>query len=87
MRPLFRAVLLVALCISLGFGLSGILGSRPVIAEQSAALGTPRFQISAFAGTTAQGVSHGAYILDTMTGKTWHVRAGGEPVTVAEKLP
>jgi hypothetical protein len=87
MRPSYRAGLLVVLCIALGFGLAGILGSRAASAEQSAAVRTTRFQISAFAGATGQGVSHGAYVLDTLTGKTWHVRAGGEPVTVAEKLP
>jgi ABC-type arginine transport system permease subunit len=83
----FRSVWLVLLCVALGFGLANILSSPSAIAQVGAPNSAPRFQVSAFAGNTAQGVFHGAYVIDTMTGKVWQVRAGGDTATVAEKLP
>ena len=46
----------------------------------------PRFQISAFAGQTPQGVFHGCYTLDTATGELW-VTSGDQPAKrVSEAL-
>jgi hypothetical protein len=83
----FRSVWLVLLCVGLGFGLANILSGPSAIAQVGAPNSAPRFQVSAYAGTTGGSVSHGAYVIDTMTGKVWQVRAGGDAATVAEKLP
>ena len=86
MKPSYQTIASVVLCVALGFGLANIVSSPSAVAQVGAPNSAPRFQISAFAGTAANSVSHGAYVIDTMTGKVWHVRAGGEPSTVVEKL-
>jgi hypothetical protein len=89
MRPAYRTVLLVLFCVALGFGLGNIVSSPSAEAQEGARRGGARnvYQISSFAGTAGGSVSHGAYVVDTMSGKVWIVRDGGEPKIVAEKLP
>jgi hypothetical protein len=81
-----RIVWLVLLCVALGFGLANVLSSPPAIAQQGDSISAARFQVSAYAGMVSQSLLHGAYVIDTTTGKVWQVQAGGEPMIVAEKL-
>ena len=81
-----RTVWLVLLCVALGFGLANVLSTEPAIAQQGDPVSPARFQVSAYAGPVNQSLLHGAYVIDTMTGKVWQVQAGGEPIVVAEKL-
>jgi hypothetical protein len=82
-----RMVWSVLLCVAIGFSFAGIVSSSRAVAENAGPASVPRFQISAYAGPASGGVSHGAYVIDTITGKVWQVRAGGDPVKIAEKLP
>jgi hypothetical protein len=81
-----RIVWIVLLCVALGFGLANVVSSPPAIAQQGSQVSPARFQISAYAGTVNQSLLHGAYVIDTTTGKVWQVQAGGEPMVAAEKL-
>jgi hypothetical protein len=88
MRTSYRAVLSAFLLIVLGFGLAVTLRDQDAMAQPVADGGAAgRFQISAFAGSSPQGVFHGCYVIDTTTGKVWHVRSGaGAPEKVTDKL-
>jgi hypothetical protein len=87
MRSSYWTVLLAAACIALGYALAGDVHLSQAVAQPVGEGGAPRFQASAFAAASPEGVFHGCYVIDTTTGETWHVRAGGEPVKVADKLP
>ena len=50
-------------------------------------LPTPRYQVSAYAGPKYQGMGHGCYVVDTVTGELWHVREGGQPGKVVSEWP
>jgi hypothetical protein len=86
MKSSYRATLLVIVCIVVGFGSATLVHDKSANAQPAADRGASRYQISAFAGTTPQGVFHGCYVLDTTTGQVWHVRAGGEPEKVVSEL-
>ena len=87
MRPSCQTTLLVALCITLGFGIANFVSTPTAAAQQSAAVSAARFQISAFPGDQGRSGQHGAYVIDTMSGKVWYVRAtGGAPSVVAQTL-
>jgi hypothetical protein len=70
----------------LGFVLPGLRPEKEAVAQTAPAVTTPRFQISAYAGSTPQGIGHGCYIIDTVTGQVWHARQGGLAEKVADKL-
>jgi len=78
----------VMLLVGAALGLVGAkLGPEPnAFAQLGPVAPSPRFQISAYAGQTAQGVHHGCYILDTVTGQVWHTRLGGSAEKVSDKL-
>ena len=86
MRPSYQTIVLVALCTTLGFGIATLVSSPTAEAQLTAPVTTPRFQISAFSSTLGTNVIHGAYAIDTMSGKVWHVRAGGPSQVVEQKL-
>ena len=48
---------------------------------------TPRYQVSAYAASKYQGVNHGCYVVDTMTGELWHARQGGQPDKIVSEWP
>jgi hypothetical protein len=83
----FRRAFLAFMLIVLGFALGVLVRDREASAQPAAAdSGQHRFRISAFSSATAGGVFHGAYVIDTATGQVWHVRSGGKPEKVADKL-
>jgi hypothetical protein len=86
MKPSCRAIVLTLVCAALGFGLGDAMRARLAFAQPVAEGGAPRFQLSAFAGDTADGVHHGCYVIETTTGQVWHVGLGGQPEKVAEGL-
>ena len=86
MKALNRTIAPVMLCVVLGLGIASFVSTSKVEAQPSAPAGTPRFQISAFSSTLGNNVVHGAYVIDTTSGKVWQVRSGGKPEVVAEKL-
>ena len=86
MQLSFRTIASVLFCVALGFCLANIASSRQAVAQVGTPTTAARFEISAYAGPDGKSVSHGAYVIDTMTGKVWQVRAGGEPLVVAGKL-
>lgn len=87
MRLPYPRTILAVMCIALGFAVGTLMRDREASAQQAANGGAPRFQISSFGAATEQGVFHGAYVIDTTTGQVWHVRSGGQPHKVTEKLP
>jgi hypothetical protein len=87
MRLSNRAVIIPLVCVAFGFVLSGFAPEPHVIAQTETNRALSRFQISAFAGQAGEHVHHGCYVVDTTTGKVWHVRSGGKPEIVAETLP
>ena len=87
MRLSYRRTILALMCIALGFVVGTFKRDREASAQPAADRIGPRFQISAFGAASAQGVFHGAYVIDTTTGQIWHVRSGGKPEEVTEKLP
>jgi hypothetical protein len=76
------AVVLVSLL--LGAGLSALFSGNPVEAQTKDAVSEGRYQISAYAGATREGVHHGCYIVDRTTGDVWHTRSGGTAEKVSE---
>lgn len=78
-------VALVALLIGLVLG-TAFFGN-PAVAQTGSAASAGRYQISAYAGSTKDGLAHGCYVLDTATGQVWHTRLGGEAEKVSGKLP
>jgi hypothetical protein len=86
MKSSYRGILVAILCAVIGFGSAAIVHDKSANAQPAADRSAFRYQVSAYAGTTAQGVFHGCYVLDTTTGKVWHVRAGGEPEKVINEL-
>lgn len=87
MRPPYRIVSLMLLCVLIGAGLSNVVTMPTAIAQPEAGGSSPRFQISAYSSTSGNNVTHGAYIIDAVTGKTWHVRQAGSQQVVLQKLP
>jgi hypothetical protein len=65
----------------------GALLSGDPAAAQSGSGPMTRYQISSYSGPTPQGVHHGCYVVDTLTGQLWHARLGGPPEKVSAKLP
>ena len=55
-------------------------------AQAPAPAGTPRYQATAYAGVTGGSVSHGCYIIDTVTGDIWQAQLGQQPQKVTGKL-
>ena len=81
-----RTVLLAALCLELGFLIGKVWDSSSAYAQTGAPVSPVRFQISAYPGVDARNAQHGAYIIDTMTGKIWRVVELGLPQQVVGKL-
>jgi predicted DNA-binding protein (UPF0251 family) len=70
----------------LGTALASVFSATPLAMGQSQPQplpvrpATPHFQIAAWAHPSGAGpASHGAYILDTLSGKVWEVREGQAP--------
>ena len=82
MRQSYRITLLVLLCIALGFGLSNIVSTPPATAQQDGPTERHSFQVSAFGGNAAESARFGAYVIDTMTGKVWLIREGGDATPI-----
>jgi hypothetical protein len=78
--------LLAAFCVALGFLLAKALDSEPAYAQPGAPVGAARFQISAYPGGGAGNANHGAYVVDTMTGKIWRVMGIGLPEQIPGRL-
>lgn len=88
MRPSYRIVLLMLLCVVVGAVLANVVTTPTAIAQVEATAGSgPRYQISAYSSTQGNNLMHGAYIIDATTGKTWHVRQAGSQQVVLQKLP
>ena len=77
----------VLLLLLFGASLGAMLFDNPAVAQTGSATSAGRYQISAYAGTTADGLGHGCYIVDTTTGQVWHTRLGGSAENVSGKLP
>jgi hypothetical protein len=90
----FRVVtLLTALAGTIGF--SALMRPDPIQAQAPAAapavvpavaaLPVGRYQVSAYSGSTADGLNPGCYVIDTATGKVWHTRVGAGVVEVTKQ--
>jgi len=86
MRNPNRTVLLTALCVAFGFFLARAIDSTPAYAQPNGPISAARFQISAYPGGGAGNANHGAYIIDTMTGKLWRVTGLNLPEQVPGRL-
>lgn len=92
MRSTYWALGIVLLAFGLGFLLGSGIMEKSAVAQGQPAPGPipPRFQISAYAGPVGAhnvtNVSHGCYIIDTVTGEVWHTRYGGKAEKVSDKL-
>jgi hypothetical protein len=67
--------------------LLGSIGINHSAQAQSPDHRQARFQVSAYAGQTENGVHHGCYVVDSTTGAVWHVMHGGKAEAVTQKLP
>jgi len=81
-----QTVLLAALCVALGFLMAKAFDSRQAYAQPNGPVSAARFQISAYPGGGAGNTNHGAYIIDTMTGKLWRVTNLNLPEQVPGRL-
>lgn len=78
--------MLAAFCVALGFLLAKTFDIGPAYAQPGAVISAPRFQISAYPVGGAGNANHGAYVIDTMTGKIWRVVGLGLPEQIPGKL-
>lgn len=83
----YRIVSLMLLCVLIGAVLANVVTTPTANAQPEATASAPRFQISAYSSTLGNNVVHGAYVIDEMTGKTWHVRQAGSQQVIVQKLP
>ena len=86
MRIFNRTVMLAAFCVALGFLVAKTLDSGSAYAQPGAAVGPQRFQISAYPGGGGGNSGHGAYVIDTMTGKIWRVTGLNLPEQIPGRL-
>jgi hypothetical protein len=83
------ATLLIALGGAIGF--SALMrpdpsqAQAPAVAPAAAPLPVGRYQVSAYSGSTADGLNPGCYVIDTATGKVWHTRVGAGVVEVTKQ--
>jgi hypothetical protein len=70
-----------------GLVLGAMLFGNSAIAQNDSARTSGPYQISAYAGTTPEGVNHGCYIVDSSTGQVWYARLGGAAEKVSDNLP
>ena len=83
----YRIVSLMLLCVLIGAVLANCVKVPAAIAQPENIVSAPRFQISAYSSTVSNNVTYGAYIIDAVTGKTWHVRQSGSQQVIMQKLP
>jgi hypothetical protein len=86
MRIFHRTVLLATLCLAFGFFAAKVFDVSPAYGQPNGPVGAARFQISAYPGGGAGNANHGAYIIDTMTGKLWRVTGLNLPEQVPGRL-
>jgi hypothetical protein len=78
----WRTIGLSAMLVVTGL-LAGLL-IEPSRAQVGGVAGS-RYQISAY-GTGAGGFNYGCYVIDTTTGRLWHVKEAGKLVEIAAEL-
>ena len=81
-----QRIILALVCIAIGFCLGNLVDSPTAEAQKAAPVTAPRFQISSYSSTTGNSILHGAYVVDTMSSKVWHVRGGDKSGAVMQSL-
>lgn len=84
--------LVAGLMLASMFGGTGVLAQsvnqperepRPMITRMP---DVARYQVSAYAHGTQSSAGHGCYIVDTLTGATWHIEGTRPPQKINDKL-
>ena len=87
MTSRFTVIVVAAAALCVGLILGRNVSEETAVAQPRIGLGNGTFQISAYASTVGDNVHHGCYVLDTSTGRVFHVLLGGNSEKVAERLP